>query len=192
MSLAPCLTTAKSPLKTDYGTPVAIYEMLNSLFTFTVDLAAHAGNYKHRRYYSVKENSLAQDWGGETGFLNPPYGRGISGWLDKARDSAIHDRAIVCQLLPARVGTAWWRKFVMCGDGAAGSLRQSFWVPETEVLWLKWEALTTGIHFPRQRIDFEGAPDGAPFDAAFVWHASPTRNVPASAKMRNLLWRWPR
>lgn len=192
--LAPMLTTKPGASKTDYGTPTALYDRMDALFRFTIDLAAQPHNHKHARYYSPKENSLAQSWETETGWLNPPYGRHIGDWMAKARDSAIEERAIICMLLPARVGSRWWRRYVLCADGAAGRLRSSAYVPETEVLWLRWEGLVTGVHFLSGRVTFDGdAEEAAPFDTALVWHASPGRAVPkAAAETGSLLWGWPR
>ena len=188
--LAPLLTSKKH----DYGTPRELYDELDAEFHFTIDLAAHEENHKHPRYFSPRDNALAQSWEGVTGFLNPPFGKGIGGWLAKARDAAMYERAIICQVLPARVGTRWWRQFILNTDGVAGKLRASYWSPEREVLWLKWEGLVTGVHFTPKRLDFEGANDAgesAPFDTAIAWHASPNRAVPF-AKPGDLLWRWPR
>lgn len=187
---------ARAAAKVDYGTPREVYAALDELFHFTIDLAAQQHNTKHARFWSPETNSLAQSWEAETGWLNPPYGRGISQWLAKARSSAIVDRAIIAQLIHANVGSAWWRKYVM-GQGLtdAGQLRESYWVPETQVLWLRWEALITGVHVWPTRITFDGAPpeEGAMFDNALVWHASPNRKAPAASRdPSTLLWRWPR
>jgi phage N-6-adenine-methyltransferase len=181
--------------KTDYGTPRDFYGWLDRQFHFSVDLAAHGGNYKHKRYFSPEQNSLHQSWEGETGFLNPPYGRGLSGWLQKARDSAMHQRAIIALVIPARVGSKWWQRYVMCADRAAGKLRESYYVPESRMLWLRWEGLVTGVYFHHERLDFEGSDErgeSAPFDTAVVVHASTNRGPPAAARdPKSLLWRWP-
>jgi site-specific DNA-methyltransferase (adenine-specific) len=182
---------ALAAAKVDYGTPVELYEELDASFHFTIDLAAHERNAKHRRFWSPQHDSLAQSWEGETGFLNPPFGRGVEGWLAKARDAALHERAIIVQLLPARVGTAWWRRFIETDDEVAGKLRASLWVPETRVLWLRWDGLFTGIHFHSQRVQFEGAEDGAKFDTAVVIHASPNRAIPrAASNPASIAYRW--
>lgn len=189
-ALAPLLSSNK----TDWGTPRPFYEWLDRAFHFTIDLAAHGGNYKHKRYFSPEQNSLHQSWAGETGFLNAPYGRGLSGWLQKARDSAMHERAVICLVIPARVGSKWWQRYVMNSDAAAGKLRSSFYVPESRMLWLRWEGLITGVYFHHERLDFEGDSRGesAPFDTAVVVHISTNRPAPVAAKdPRSLLWRCP-
>lgn len=184
---------ARAAAKTDYGTPREVYASLDAQFAFTVDLAAHKGNHKHARYFSPEQDSLRQSWAGETGFLNPPFGDGVGTWLGKARHAAIRERAVIVQLLPARVGTRWWRQYVEGEDEPAGRLRSSSWQPSTRTLWLRWEGLVTGIHYLRERITFDGADDPAKFDCAVVIHASPNRAPPPAAREpASICWGWPR
>lgn len=182
--------------KSDYGTPKDFFAWLDESFHFTIDLAAGPYNTKHARFYGVKDNSLHQSWEGETGFLNPPYGRGIAGWMQKSHDSAVRQRAIICMLLPARVGARWWRRYVTSEQQDVGALRSSRYVPESRVLWLRWEALITGVYFHHERLDFEGSDnrgESAPFDAAVVMHFSPNRaRLAAAERQGSILWGMPR
>jgi hypothetical protein len=182
-----------------WGTPVDFWDWLNRQFAFTIDVAALPSNTKHPRFFSPKENGLVQSWEGETAWLNPSYGRGIGQWIDKARDEAMLARALVVQLLPARVDTDWWRTFVMSADGAAGRLVRSEYDPAAGVLWLRWAGLITGVYFHSERIAFEGMADGrsdsAPFPSAIVIHAHPSRRPPAPKLEPGelcLTSRWPR
>lgn len=169
------LLTSDSTL---WSTPREEYQWLNAQFQFTIDLAALPTNTKHKRFFSPRDNSLAQSWEGETGFLNPPYGRGIGDWCSKARDEAMHARALIVQLIPARVDTDWWNTFVMSYDGKAGRLLRTSLHVSSRVLWLRFEALITGVYFHDERIAFEGMSDdddAAPFPSAIVIQACPTR-----------------
>src|SRR5262245_35789545 len=49
------------------------------------------------------KDGLQLDWRGHRVFLNPPYGRGIGRWLEKAQEAEL---AVV--LLPARTDTRWY------------------------------------------------------------------------------------
>ena len=60
--------------KSDWETPQDLFDSLNSEFHFTLDAAASDHNHKLPHYYTEKEDGLAQDWGGERVFCNPPYG----------------------------------------------------------------------------------------------------------------------
>jgi hypothetical protein len=42
--------------------------------------------------------------------MNPPYGRHIGKWIDKAIGEANRGATVVC-LIPAKTETRWWAKF---------------------------------------------------------------------------------
>lgn len=195
MSNIKALMTSKSGV---YGTPRPLYEMLNREFHFTIDLAADKFNHKHARYYTKEQNCLAQSWEGETGFLNPEFGLNIGQFAEKTRDSALYESGLFLQILPARVDAQWWLKNIMNTDKRAGRLRKSWYNPDSRVQWLQWEALITGVYFHDERIIFEvpGEPqDSAPFPAAFVFHAHPSRRPAAPRVVEGDLYLtrgWPR
>ena len=57
---------------------------------------------------------LTKDWTGHTAFVNPPYGRGIDQWIQKAYESAESDaNTKVVMLIPARTDTKYWHDYVM-------------------------------------------------------------------------------
>lgn len=173
----PALVSSK---RHTYETPQDFYDWADRCLRFTRDLAASRQNAKHPRFFSLAANALAQSWEGETGWLNPPYGRGIGSWLEKARDSATWERSIVACLVPARVDTSWWRNFVMQRDGKSGRLRESVYAPSSGVHWYRWEGLTVGVYFHDERLPFDDL-DGAPFPSALVVLASPKRKRPMPA-----------
>lgn len=70
--------------KTDlWATPQEFFDKLDAEFNFTLDSCATSENAKCSKYYTVNEDGLKQDWGGEVVFVNPPYGREISKWVKK-------------------------------------------------------------------------------------------------------------
>ena len=96
----------------NWETPQKLYDDLNKEFSFEFDLCASHDNKKHYKFYSKQDNSLAQTWD-KTSWLNPPYGRGIDKWVEKAyKDSNKYGNTIVC-LLPVRSDTKWWHNYVM-------------------------------------------------------------------------------
>lgn len=106
-------TSRERPSSSKYGTPKAFYAWLNRLFSFTVDVAAEPANAKHKRFWSEDEDGLAQLWDHERFFCNPPYGRGIGRWFEKGRDACVHGDALGAYLVPARVGSKWWKEAVL-------------------------------------------------------------------------------
>lgn len=126
--------------KTDqWETPQDFFDRLNSVFRFQVDVCALPENAKCVEYYTPENDGLAQDWSGVC-WMNPPYGRKISAWVEKAYRSAKENGATVVCLLPARVDTRWWHNYCAKGE----------------------------VHFIRGRLKFGGNANGAPFPNAVV------------------------
>ena len=51
---------------------------------------------------------LLKTGGGNTVWCNPPYGREIGKWIEKAAES----KTLVVMLLPARTDTAWFHNYI--------------------------------------------------------------------------------
>ena len=92
--------------KHDWGTPQALFDLLDREFNFSTDVCATAANAKVPRYYTPEQNALAQRWRGVC-WMNPPYGREIGKWLAHAF-AAAQSGATVVALVPARTDTHWW------------------------------------------------------------------------------------
>ena len=98
--------------KTDmWSTPQEFFNDLNKEFNFTLDPCATKENAKCDKFYTINEDGLSKDWSNEVVFMNPPYGRGISSWIEKASKE---DATVVC-LIPARTDTRWWHDYVIGG-----------------------------------------------------------------------------
>lgn len=95
-----------------WATPPEVFDPLHAEFCFTLDPCATAETAKCAQFYTEAENGLAQDWGCERVFMNPPYGREIYAWTRKARESAERG-ALVVGLLPASTDLAWWHDDVV-------------------------------------------------------------------------------
>lgn len=91
-----------------WATPQPFFDALNAEFGFTLDVCATPDNAKCERYYTPEDDGLAQDWGGNTVWCNPPYGREIGKWIEKAAES----KTLVVMLLPARTDTAWFHNYI--------------------------------------------------------------------------------
>ena len=98
----------------DWSTPDELFALLKKEFRFRLDVCASKWNAKCERFYSKKDDGLAQTWRGVC-WMNPPYGNEISAWVRKAHASAQKSSTLVC-LLPARVDTAWWWDYVITGE----------------------------------------------------------------------------
>lgn len=93
-----------------------------------------------KRYYTEAENGLIQPWHGFV-FMNPPYGREVGNWCEKAASEAVDDTTVI-GLLPGRVDTQWFHDHVFSKAKA--------------------------VVFIKGRLTFEGAVNGAPFPSCLV------------------------
>lgn len=98
----------------EWATPLDFFASLDREFGFTLDVCATADNAKCERHYTASDDGLAQPWAG-TCWMNPPYGRGIGRWIEKAYRSSLAGAVVVC-LIPARTDTNYWHEYVMRAD----------------------------------------------------------------------------
>ena len=105
-----------SSQKDDWETPQELFDQLDKMFHFTLDAASSDENAKCEKHFTAEDDGLKQNWGGEVVWLNPPYGRQIGKWVQKAfEEGQKPDTFIVC-LLPARTDTAWFHDYCRCGE----------------------------------------------------------------------------
>ena len=121
-----------------WATPQFLFDKLNAVFGFDLDVCALAENAKCERYFTPEINGLSQEWKG-TCWMNPPYSREISEWIEKAVQTANQGHTVVA-LLPVRTDVAWWQEHCMSRE----------------------------IHYIRGRLKFGNAKHNAPFGCAVV------------------------
>lgn len=93
----------------EWETPQALFDDLHREFAFTLDAAATTENAKLPRFYTQETDGLSQSWEGERVWCNPPYGREIGKWIEKAATS---NAKLAVLLIPARTDTKAWHKFI--------------------------------------------------------------------------------
>lgn len=99
--------------KTDnWATPQSFFDELNKEFNFNLDACADEYNHKCELYFNKEQNGLAQSWGGYNVFCNPPYGKDICKWVEKAYNEAQKDNTLVVMLIPARTDTKYFHNFI--------------------------------------------------------------------------------
>jgi len=98
-----------------WATPQDFFNMLNDEFHFTLDVCAVEDNAKCDKYYTPDDDGLEQPWSG-TCWMNPPYGKTIGKWLQKAYEESLKPNTTVVCLIPARTDTKWWHDYCMKGE----------------------------------------------------------------------------
>jgi site-specific DNA-methyltransferase (adenine-specific) len=103
--------SSKSP---SWGTPQDFYDRLTRKFyKFTLDAAASKLSAKCDLFFTKEDNALSKDWSGHNVFLNPPYGRQLKFWVQKAYEEGMKDDTTVTMLIPARTDTKYFHQFCM-------------------------------------------------------------------------------
>lgn len=95
-----------------WRTPPEVFDPLHAEFDFTLDPCATPVSAKCSKFYTEAQNGLERSWAGERVFMNPPYGREIYAWTQKAREEAKRG-ALVVGLLPASCDLSWWHEDVI-------------------------------------------------------------------------------
>ena len=104
----------------DWATPQYLVDWSKGRFfrsyrMFDLDVCASDSNHKASKYYTVDDDGLKQAWHGNV-WLNPPYGRVIGQWIDKAvNEVARGEVASITLCVPARVETKWWHNMISNG-----------------------------------------------------------------------------
>ena len=97
----------------DWETPTDLFSKLDDEFHFTLDAASRATKHKCQKYYTAEDSAFDHEWGGETVFCNPPYGRSVAEWVRKCSMEASRKDTTVVMLLPARTDTRWFQQFIL-------------------------------------------------------------------------------
>ena len=122
-----------------WATPQDFFNILNEEFGFELDVCALPENAKCQQYFCPDQDGLKQSWEGKV-WMNPPYGREIGLWVEKAYKKAQRPGTTVVCLLPARTDTKWWHDYCLSGE----------------------------IRFVKGRLKFGGSSNSAPFPSAVV------------------------
>ena len=95
----------------EWETPTKVFRILDSEFGFNLDPCATQDNAKCARFFTLEEDGLKQEWTG-TVFVNPPYGREVGRWVEKAYQESQKGAVVVC-LIHSRTDTRWWHEWGM-------------------------------------------------------------------------------
>ena len=126
----------------NWSTPQKFFDQYNQKYQFTLDVCALPENAKCPVYFTPDDDGLKQTWEGVV-WMNPPYGREIPKWIEKAFQEANCTKTTVVSLLPARVDTRWFHNHIYNNCGVE-------------------------IEFIKGRLKFGDAKNSAPFPSMVV------------------------
>lgn len=143
-------------MSVEWFTPSWLLEVLYDVFgEFDLDPCSPTFDrtkapVRAKAYYTAPQDGLAHPWHGAV-YMNPPYGRHLSKWVEKAwAEVAVGNADYVIGLVPARTDTRWWHKNV---------------VNFAQVIFLQG------------RLIFANSIHAAPFPSALVFWGAPTDKV---------------
>jgi len=175
---------------TEYETPPELFDELWEEFgPFDIDPCCHPHHYTAQRilcnlgrvcfppedadvmgslepeYAAI--DGLIQPWRGRV-YMNPPYGRKIGKWVEKAvHEVQAGNAELVVALLPARTDTRWWQRYIVkrfdlriAQVGMTAPVAR--WVAEAP------SDVLHEVRFLPGRLKFVGATNSAPFPSAIV------------------------
>lgn len=110
----------------EWETPAGLYAPLHAEFDFVLDAAATIGNRKCEEYLGpdhsdpARRDALVVPWHVWSGprrvvWCNPPYGRDVGQWVEKAVIESCMGATVV-MLLPVRTDTRWWFRYALDAD----------------------------------------------------------------------------
>lgn len=97
----------------EWFTPTSVKkDLIEEFGVFDLDAATALSNpMEATKFFTKEDDALQQDWIGTNVYLNPPYGRIIGKFIDKAIlewESGNSKRIVM--LLPSRTCTKWFHK----------------------------------------------------------------------------------
>lgn len=93
-----------------YGTPLKLFRELDAEFHFETDVCSIPELALCDHYYTPEQDGLLQEWKGVC-WMNPPYGKEIRRWVQKAYEESQRGATVV-GLLPARMDAFWFHDWI--------------------------------------------------------------------------------
>lgn len=97
----------------EWETPPDLFSAIDGIWHFDLDPCSSDENHLCDDYYTVADDGLSKDWCGRRVFCNPPYGKLIGKWVEKAALESEKPNTVCVMLIPARTDTAYWHDWVV-------------------------------------------------------------------------------
>jgi len=98
-----------------WGTPFDLFSLMENIFgKFDLDAAADDNWAMCSEYITKEQNALNPEtpWIGKNVFINPPYGKWITPFLNRSILECFNNQKHVTLLLPAKTDVKWFHELV--------------------------------------------------------------------------------
>lgn len=97
----------------EHPTPQWLFDRINNIFKFDVDLAATIENAKCPKFYTKEQDSLKQVWDDDSCWCNPPYSKDLQPlFVKKAYEDSNKYGNTIVMLIPLRADTKTWHEYI--------------------------------------------------------------------------------
>lgn len=134
--------TTEGDIENGWQTPLDLVERIRAFYGGAIDLdpcTTSENPTQAVKFYTPSDDGILMPWNGRV-YCNPPYGRTIAHWADKAIFHASTGGSVI-MLVPARTDAAWFQRLAFA---------------------------CSGIIFKAGRLRFVGASSSAPFPNAII------------------------
>ena len=98
-----------------FQTPPYIFQQLNKIFNFEIDIACNYDNClcMNGFYHDLDQDALTSNWGGYRAFCNPPFSQKAE-FIKKAHDEVMNGNCPICvMILPIlAMDTIAWHDYI--------------------------------------------------------------------------------
>lgn len=151
---------------TEWETPKALFDQLNSEFNFEIDVCATYENRKCNNWLghgpgNIFTDGLKHNWGNMVCWMNPPYGEPEFPCEDNCKKKKCKNRGHhITEYMP---GVNDWVKKAY-EESLKGATVVCLLPARTDTKWFhNWVLGKAEIRFIKGRLKFVGAPSSAPF-----------------------------
>lgn len=159
----------------DWATPPNFVKFVEDYFNieFDLDAAASIENKKAPNCFTIEDNSLFQNWFGNV-WLNPPYGKNQSVWIEKCiLESAKLATKRIYVLIPARTDTKVFHELIV-------PHAQNIYFIKSRINFSRGQENEGTALFPSMLVHFGSSPYGHQYDGfKCQFH---TLNVPIESR----------
>lgn len=142
-----------SSVSNEWETPRDLFDKYNKIYDFQLDAAATKENALCKSFFTIEDDALTKDWHPfKRIWLNPPYGRIIGKFIQKAYEESIKESVVVC-LIPARTDTKYFHEYCL---------------PHGKIEFLRGRLKFVNKSFPSYRTDGNFKVSPAPFPSCIV------------------------